>query len=89
MGQTFAGRVAGSLLRAAGMPELIASSTQEYEATALELVRKPKQLAGYRQKLEQNRLRMPLFDIDRFTKNIEAAFRSMWETWSAGRAPTS
>ena len=71
------------------MPELIASSTQEYEATALGLVRKPKQLAGYRQKLAQNRLRMPLFDIDRFTKNIEAAFRSMWETWSAGRAPTS
>jgi protein O-GlcNAc transferase len=82
-GKTFAGRVAGSLLRAAGIPELITSSSAEYEALALKLARHPKRLSQYRFKLEQARSNAPLFDSGRFTKKLEAAYQEMWDKWCA------
>jgi protein O-GlcNAc transferase len=86
-GNTFAGRVAGSLLRAIGLGELVTTSLEEYEALALRLAREPARLARLRARLAQNRLKHPLFDTARFTRNLEVAYRRMWETWSAGRPP--
>jgi predicted O-linked N-acetylglucosamine transferase (SPINDLY family) len=80
-GETFAGRVAGSLVRASGVPELVTSSAEEYETLALKLASKPKQLAALRRKLERGRLSVPLFDIARFTKNLEAAYSRMWKQY--------
>jgi predicted O-linked N-acetylglucosamine transferase (SPINDLY family) len=85
-GTTFAGRVAGSLLRAVGLDELVTTSLEEYEALALRLATQPDQLDGLRQKLARNRSTMPLFDIARFTQDIEAAYTRMWDTWAAGQA---
>jgi protein O-GlcNAc transferase len=86
-GTTFAGRVAGSLLRAVGLPELITSSTEEYERLALRLAMQPDVLAKLRQKLARNRPTAPLFDMARFTRDIEAAYRHMWERWCASQQP--
>ena len=87
VGDTFAARVAGSLLTAANLPELITYSLQDYEALALQLARNPEQLSVIRKKLEQTRLDVPLFDIGRFVKNIESAYGTMWQTWQAGDPP--
>jgi protein O-GlcNAc transferase len=86
-GPTFAGRVAGSLLTAIGLPELITRSLQEYEQTARALALARDRLAALREKLEQNRGARPLFAIAHFTRNIEAAYDRMWKTWCAGGQP--
>jgi protein O-GlcNAc transferase len=86
-GGTYVGRMAGALLTAAGLPELITTSPEAYEALALRLATEPGRLAALRQRLAQNRSTAPLFDIPRITSDLEAAYRRMWETWSAGRSP--
>jgi predicted O-linked N-acetylglucosamine transferase (SPINDLY family) len=86
-GATFASRVAGSLLNAVGLPELVAPSLAEYEALALRLARDPALLASLRQELARNRESFPLFDTARFARHIEAAFVTMWERSRRGEPP--
>lgn len=86
-GEAFAARMAGSLLRAAGLPELIATSLEDYEALALRLVQDPALLAATKAKLGPGR--SPLFDTARFTRHIEAAFVSMWQRHQKGERPVS
>ncbi len=86
-GEAFAGRVAASLLRAIGLPELITHTSQEYESLAVELARNPGRLAGIRDKLEKNRLTTPLFDTLLFTRHIEAAYQAMHDRYRAGLPP--
>jgi len=77
-GETFPSRVAGSLLRAVGLPELVTTSLAEYEALALSLARDPDRLRRLRAKLHTNRLSFPLFDSRRFARNLEQAYLAMW-----------
>src|SRR5208283_6171270 len=63
-GESFAARVAASLLNAIGLPELITTTQDHYEALAIELATHPDRLMGLRAKLAENRLTMPLFDTD-------------------------
>jgi len=86
-GRAFAGRVAGSLLRAAGLPELVTSTLTDYEALARELARDPVRLRGIRGKLAANRLTTALFDSLRFTRHLESAYETMWRMHQAGQAP--
>jgi len=88
-GGTFAGRVAGSLLHAVGLDDLITASVEEYESLALRLAQQPEALARLRARLAKNRLTHPLFDTARFTHNIEAAYRRMFENRRAGRPPAA
>jgi protein O-GlcNAc transferase len=87
IGETFAGRVAASLLRAIGLPELVTRSLEEYEALALKLTQEPGFLAAIKSKLAENRKTYPLFDTARFTRAIEAAYVIMWERHQRGDAP--
>ena len=87
IGQSFASRVAASLLNAIGLPELIANTQEEYEALAIELGLNPKKLAGIKLKLAKNRLTNPLFDTRLFTKNLEAAYIKMYEQYQADLEP--
>lgn len=89
LGQTFAGRVAASLLQAAGVPELITSSLEVYQAYALRLAREPGQLATLKVKLTHNRDTCPLFDTRRFTRHLEAAYTTMWQRHQRGEHPIS
>ena len=86
-GETYVGRMAGALLMAAGLPELVTTSLETYTARALQLATEPGRLAGLRQRLARNRSTMPLFEIERYTRDLEAAYTQMWEIWTAGRAP--
>ena len=86
-GETFAGRVAGSLLRAAGLPELVTASLAEYESLALALARDRERLARIRAQLAANRDSCALFDTPRFVAGLEAAYRAMWARFAAGLAP--
>ena len=88
-GATYVGRMAGALLTAARLPELITTSLEAYEALALWLATEPGLLAGLRERLARNRATMPLFAIARFTRDLEAAYRQMWETWKAGLPPVA
>ena len=83
-GQTFAGRVAASLLSAVGLPELITETLSEYEALALKLATEPALLLAMRARLRKNQVTAALFDIQRYTRNIEAAYTGMWCRWCEG-----
>jgi predicted O-linked N-acetylglucosamine transferase (SPINDLY family) len=87
IGETFAGRVAASLLNAVGLPELITHSSEEYENRAIELATHPEALKALKEKLGENRLVRPLFDTGLFTRHIEAAYSTMYERYQAGLAP--
>jgi protein O-GlcNAc transferase len=88
-GTTFPGRVAASLLRAAGVPELVTRSLAEHEAMALKLARDPELLASHKAKLADNRGSCALFNAERFARHIEAAYAAMWERTRRGEAPES
>ena len=86
-GGTFAGRVAASLLRAVGLPDLVTQTLAEYEALALELALDPDRLRAIRGRLAGNRLTTALFDSRRFTRNLESAYETMWRMHLAGLPP--
>jgi predicted O-linked N-acetylglucosamine transferase (SPINDLY family) len=86
-GEAFAARMAGSLLRAIGMPELITESTTDYEALALKLARDPDLMTSTKIKLAQNRSNCPLLDAQRFTRHIEAAYTAVYERYQADLSP--
>jgi predicted O-linked N-acetylglucosamine transferase (SPINDLY family) len=86
-GETFASRVAGSLLLAVGLPEMIAGSRPEFEALAIRLAHRPDELAALRAKLAANQTTAPLFDTPRLARYIEAAYERMWSTFAEGKPP--
>jgi protein O-GlcNAc transferase len=88
-GTAFPGRVAASLLHAIGLPELVTENFVDYEALALRLARDPALLDFMRRKLMANRLTTPLFDTQRFRRNIESAYTTMWEIFQRGENPKS
>jgi predicted O-linked N-acetylglucosamine transferase (SPINDLY family) len=85
MGETFPSRVAASLLRNAGLEELIVRSFAEYEALALELPRDRPRLEALRRKLRETRDTLPLFDSPRLVRALEAAYRHMWKLFAEGK----
>jgi protein O-GlcNAc transferase len=86
-GRSLAGRVAASLLEAAGLPDLVTHDLAQYEALALRLARDGAALASIKARLAQNRATCPLFDTDRFRRHVEVAYATMWERWQGGGSP--
>ena len=86
-GDTFASRVAGSLLCSVGMPEMIADSLQSYEALALEFALRPDRIAAVRDKLARSKDTAPLFDTPRFARDLESAYEAMWRQYLSGGVP--
>lgn len=86
-GQAFASRMAGSLLRTIGLPELITDSLADYEALASNLARNPDQITSVKTRLMRNRSISPLFNTPLFTRHIEAAYMTMYGRYQAGLAP--
>jgi predicted O-linked N-acetylglucosamine transferase (SPINDLY family) len=85
-GTAFAGRVAASLLTAAGLPELVTQSAEAYESLAVTLATDRGALAALKARLSHD---SPLFDTGLFRRNIEAAYLRMWDGWLAGKKPES
>jgi predicted O-linked N-acetylglucosamine transferase (SPINDLY family) len=85
-GQSFASRVAASLLCTAGLPEFVAGSAEQYEEKAVELA---KHSTGIRQARRKLSLRdTALFDTVLYTRNIEAAYEAIYERFRSGLPPT-
>lgn len=87
-GQQFSARVAASLLNAVGLPELITETDEQYEARILQLATDMTELRTIRERLMQGRLMHPLFDTERYTRNLERGFRQAYDRYLAGDGPT-
>lgn len=89
VGECFPGRVAGSLLHAVGLPELVTQSEEDYEALAVKLATDTAFLGHLRQRLAANRRTAPLFDCAGFARALENAFEIMWQRWRSGAPPAA
>ncbi len=87
LGGHFASRGAASVLKAAGLPDLIARGPSEYEALARSLAMDPGRYRTVRKRLAENRRTAPLFDGDRYVRHLEKGFRQMWEIHRSGAPP--
>jgi len=87
IGEAFAGRVAASILNAVGLPELVVETTQAYEELAIELATHPKKLIEIKKQLADNISTKPFFDTQRYTRNIETAYMTMYRRYQMGLAP--
>src|SRR5262249_1300505 len=87
IGETFAGRVAASLLNAIGLKELITTTPHDYEELAIKIATNSERLAAIKAKIANNRLSTPLFDTLSYTRRIETAYRAMYERHQLGLPP--
>ena len=76
-GQCFAARMAGALLTAAGLPELITLRLEDYTEKAVQLAADRATCARLRQHLQQTRDSGVLFDTPRFARNLEAKLQDL------------
>lgn len=84
-GETFSSRVASSLLKAIGLPELITKTVDEYEELACTLAKAPGRLNEIKEKLSSNRQKTPLFDAKGFAHNLERLFTEAYEQSKSGK----
>lgn len=85
LGDAFVSRVAASLLHAVGLPELVVKDWEAYIDLTRRLALDPAALKAVRAKLAANRLTTPLFDTERFTRNLEALYQRMWADHQLGQ----
>lgn len=86
-GDQFAARVSASLLTAAGLPDLIATTTDDYQAKAQELLQDPARLHSIRNRVMAARHASPLFDTARYTRQLEAGYAAAVARCRAGLSP--
>lgn len=84
MGNTFASRVAASLLHAVNLQELVTQDWDGYLALAKSLALDPPRLQALRRQLVETRAQLPLFDTERFTRDLERLYRRIWEQHGSG-----
>jgi predicted O-linked N-acetylglucosamine transferase (SPINDLY family) len=90
-GDTFASRVAASLLRAAQLPQGIQPDWAAYEARAVALAQQPgrEELADWASHLRNNRHTLPVFDTARLVRHLEAAYTQMHQRWRDALPPAA
>jgi hypothetical protein len=86
-GRSFASRVCGSLVRSAGLPELVCEYPHEFVARAISLGKNPAEVRGYRARLLAGRDTCTLFDMDKLTASLEGLYREMCDDHVHGRLP--
>jgi predicted O-linked N-acetylglucosamine transferase (SPINDLY family) len=87
VGESFASRVAASLLNAVNLPELITTTQAQYESLAIDLALHPEKLIAIKEKLANNLPTAPLYNTPLFTKHLESAYLSMYDRYQKGLAP--
>lgn len=87
-GQARVSRMGLSLLTNLGLPQLVAQSFEEYQQMAIRLAGDPRQLADLRAGLRQRLLSSPIAQAQRFTRQLETAYREAWRAHCGGRAAT-
>ena len=86
-GDSFASRMAASLLKTIGLPDLITTTQEEYERKAIELAQNPGGLSEIRRRLGIGRVSSPLFNGKLFARHIESAYQAMYERYQADLPP--
>jgi predicted O-linked N-acetylglucosamine transferase (SPINDLY family) len=86
-GRSFASRVCGSLVRAAGTPEMVCESAGEFVERAVALGKDPAALAALRAKLSEARATAVLFDMPQLVRRLESLYREIWTEYEQGRRP--
>lgn len=86
-GRSFASRVCGSLVRSAGMPDLVTETPEDFVARGIELGNDRKALAALKARLEANRDTCDLFNMEKLVSRLEGLYRGMAEDCAAGRLP--
>jgi predicted O-linked N-acetylglucosamine transferase (SPINDLY family) len=86
-GDNFAGRVAASLLSAAGLPDLIVKTAEDFERLAIDFARTPAMLEAMRERVARARVESPLFKTELFTRHLEDAYAAMLERARNGLPP--
>jgi predicted O-linked N-acetylglucosamine transferase (SPINDLY family) len=87
MGQSFASRVAASLLNALDLPELITDTQEKYESKAIDIAKDPEMLTEIKIKLGRAKKTSPLFNGILFSRHIEAAYVEMHRLHLSGKKP--
>ena len=87
MGNSFASRVAASLLNAVNLPELITTTQEQYESLAIRLALHPEELKIIKDKLINNLPTAPLYDTPLFTRHLESAYLTMHDRYQHGLDP--
>ena len=87
IGNSFASRVASSLIKSVGLPELITNSHEQYEATAIKLSKSPEKLKIIKDKLKKNLSKSPLYDTKLYTQHLEFAYMLMYDRYKNGLEP--
>ena len=87
MGESFASRVAASLLNTCQIPELVVRTADEYESLAIALANSPDKIADFKKRLHDYRDRNPLFNSVIYTRKLENLFCQMYERSQSGLTP--
>ena len=87
MGDSFASRMAASVVNAINLPELITSTQEQYESVAIELATNPEKLKIIKDKLVDNLATAPLYDTPLFTQHLESAYLTMYDRYQNGLDP--
>ena len=87
VGETSMSRICASLLHALEMPELVTATHEAYADLAIELALNPAKLKAVKDKLEHNRHTAPLFDTQQYTRDIETAYKKMYERYKSNLPP--
>jgi predicted O-linked N-acetylglucosamine transferase (SPINDLY family) len=88
-GRSFASRVCASVVRAAGMDDLVCPTADVYVTRAIELGRSPEKIAAAKQRLAAGRDTCLLFDTPKLVRSLEDLYRQMWADFEAGTLPKS
>jgi predicted O-linked N-acetylglucosamine transferase (SPINDLY family) len=81
LGNTVVGRAGLCQLRNLGMPELIAETPEQYVRIVADLAKDLPRLQNMRATLREKMRVSPLMDGPRFARNVETAYRTMWQRW--------
>ncbi len=87
IGNSFASRVAASLLNAVNLPELITTTQEQYESFAIKLAMHPEKLNTIKEKLIKNLPTAALYDTQLFVRHLESAYLSMYDRYQKGLNP--
>jgi predicted O-linked N-acetylglucosamine transferase (SPINDLY family) len=86
-GRSFASRVCGSLVQAAGIPELVCTAPDEFVNRAIAFGNDPASLQPFREKLQTGRDSCTLFDTPLLVRHLEDLYAQVWEEFQAGKMP--
>jgi predicted O-linked N-acetylglucosamine transferase (SPINDLY family) len=86
-GRSFASRVCGSLVRSAGLTDLVAASPEDYVARAIALANNRSEIEAYKTRLEANRASCQLFDTGMLVSRLENLYRTLCDTHAKGLTP--